>query len=253
MKSANVLVVDDNETLIETMARVLKKKGYSVETANGGMEAIEIVKENDSIDIVFLDIKMPLLNGVETYKRIKEYIPKAVVFMMTGYAVEELIQEAIEEGAHDVVYKPVDFNKLLQLIKEARSTKKSALILIVDDDDTIRETFARVLQKRGYSVKTTGDGEEAIKVAEVNQFDILFIDLKLPTINGLETYLRIKEFKPDIIAVIVTGFSQELGDIVEKALWSSAYACLNKPLDMAQILKLVDDVLTKKNAARSSP
>jgi len=245
LKNANVLVVDDNETLVESMARVLKKKGYSVETANGGTQAIEIVKENDSIDIVFMDIKMPLLNGVETFKQIKKYIPNAVVFMMTGYAVEELIQEAIEEGACDVVYKPVDFNKLFQLVEKAWSTKEGALILIVDDDDTIRETFARVLNKRGYSVRTTADGEEAIKVAESNHFDFLFIDLKLPTINGFETYLRIKEFRPDIIAVIVTGFSKELGDMVEDALWSSVHACFNKPVDMAQVLKMIDKVMTK--------
>ncbi len=81
---ANILIVDDNTSLCKTMSFVLGRKGYAVATARDGPEAIERVKENP-FDMIFMDIKMPLMDGVETYRRIKQIRPEAVVMMMTAY------------------------------------------------------------------------------------------------------------------------------------------------------------------------
>ena len=97
-EKANILIVDDNTSLCRTMAFVLGRKGYAVATAKDGPEAIEKVKERP-FDMIFTDIKMPLMDGVETYKGIKKIRSEAVVVMMTAYAVEDLVQEALKEGA----------------------------------------------------------------------------------------------------------------------------------------------------------
>jgi len=115
--------VDDDVSLCKTMSLVLGRKGYAVTTANDGPEAIERVKKS-SFDIVFLDIKMPRLNGVETYRRVKELRPEAVVVMMTAYAVEDLVQEALQEGAYKVIYKPLDMGDVLSLIDEIREREQ---------------------------------------------------------------------------------------------------------------------------------
>jgi len=101
------------------MSLVLKEKGYAVATAQSGPEAIAKVKET-AFDIIFMDIKMPEMNGVETYNRIKKIRPEAVVVMMTAYAVEDLIQEALKKGANGVMYKPLDIKKVVALIEKAR-------------------------------------------------------------------------------------------------------------------------------------
>ncbi len=242
---ANILIVDDSINLLKTMSLILSKKGYSVTTAKDGPGAISIV-DKESFDIIFMDIKMPLLNGVETYKKIKKIRPEAVVMMMTAYAVKDLIQEAMQEGVHGIIYKPLDFEKVINLIEKSKSEKKSGLILIADDDPAVCTTFKKILEGKGYRVRSSSTGEEAILLAKENNFDLIFIDIKLPTINGLETYLRIKKANPKIIVVMITGYKIEMNDIVEEAMTKKAYTCLYKPLDMNEVLNLVDEVIAKK-------
>ena len=67
---ASILIVDDNLSMCKTMSLILSRKGYSVKTAADGPEAIEKVREK-SFDMIFMDIKMPVMDGVETYRRIK--------------------------------------------------------------------------------------------------------------------------------------------------------------------------------------
>ena len=121
-EKASILVVDDNVSLCKTMSFALGRKGYAVATANDGPEAIAMV-EARPFDMIFMDIKMPLMDGVETYRRIKNIRPEAVVMMMTAYAMEELVQEALQEGAYGVVYKPLDMEKVIALIERARQAK----------------------------------------------------------------------------------------------------------------------------------
>ena len=116
-KQASILIVDDNINLTKTMALILAHKGYDVVTAKDGIEAIEIIKKK-SLDLIFMDIKMPHLNGVETYKRLKKLKPEVVVMMMTAYAVDDLVHEALREGAYGIIYKPFDFSKVSTIIKE---------------------------------------------------------------------------------------------------------------------------------------
>lgn len=244
--SVSIMIVDDNVNLCRTMSFILKGKGYDVTVANDGSEAIERARETKHFDIVFMDIKMPLMDGVETYKQIKKIIPGAAVVMMTAYAVEDLIQEALEEGAHGVIYKPVDIDKAIALIEETKETRKGALIMVVDDDPATCTTFRKILQKRGYKVGTAQTGEEAIAMAREESYDIYFIDIKLPTINGLETHLAIKRIRPEAITIVITAYGQEMRDLVDTALQESAYSCLHKPLDMPTVLRSIDEILERK-------
>jgi len=244
-EKASILIVDDNISLCKTMSFALRRKGYSVTTANDGLEAIERVEERP-FDMVFMDIKMPLMDGVETYKRIKEIRPEAAVMMMTAYAVEELVQEALQKGAYGVVYKPLDIEKAVTIIEEARERGEGALILVVDDDPGTCITLKSVLTKRRYKVGIAYTGEEAIALARETAHDIILIDMKLPTINGLETYLAIREINPEAVAIMITAYRQEMADLVEEAMRNHAYTCLYKPLDMEELLRLVQEVLKRK-------
>ena len=133
-KKASILIVDDNISLCKTMSFILDHKGYAVTTAKAGPEAIARVNESP-FDMIFMDIKMPLMDGVETYRRIKKIMPEAVVVMMTAYAVEDLVEAALNEGAYGVIYKPLDIEKVIVLIKVAKENKEGTPILVVDDDE----------------------------------------------------------------------------------------------------------------------
>ena len=241
----HILIVDDNASLCRTMSLILRRRGYAVTTARDGLVAIEKVKEKP-FDMIFMDIKMPLMDGVETYRRIKKISPEAMVMMMTAYAVEDLVQQALEEGAYGIIYKPLDIERVVDIIEEAKKNKQGALVLVVDDDPSTCTTFKNILLKKGYQVSVAHDGEEAIAVAQERKHDLLFIDMKLPTINGLETYLAIRQVNPEAVAVMMTGYRQEVAELIEEAVSNHAYTCLHKPLEMAELLRLVEEIVKRK-------
>ena len=121
----SVLIVDDNESLCETLSFILNRKGYATATASDGSDAVKQTEETP-FDVTLMDIRMPGMNGVEAFKKIKRLRPKAAVVMMTGYSVEELVKEALEEGAFGIIYKPMDIDRVISLIEEAKRARKGA-------------------------------------------------------------------------------------------------------------------------------
>jgi len=248
MEKAGILIVDDNASLCQTMSFILGRKGYAVTIARDGLEALARVKKRP-YNTIFMDIKMPLMDGVEAYKRIKKVRPEAVVVMMTAYAVEDLVQEALQEGAYDIIHKPLDIEKVLALIERAKDNNQGALIMVVDDNPGTRITLKNILSKRGYKVCTADTGEDAIAKSRKKDHDIILMDMKLPTINGLETYLAIKEINPEAVVIMMTAYRHEMAELVEEALDSNAYTCLYKPLDMEELVRLVDEIRERQQKA----
>jgi CheY-like chemotaxis protein len=117
VEKTRVLVVDDSISFCKTMSLFLGRRGYAVTIATDGQEAVALVKDSP-FDIIFMDIMMPLMNGVQACRIIKQIRPQAVVIMMTASAVENLVQAALEEGACGVLYKPLDMNEVLTLIEK---------------------------------------------------------------------------------------------------------------------------------------
>lgn len=124
-EKTSILIVDDNISLCKTMSLILRRKGYAVTTAQDGPEAVSQVRERP-FDMIFMDIKMPIMDGVETYKRIRSIRPEAAVVMMTAYTVEDLVEKALQEGAYAIIYKPLDIEEVLQLIQEILRERQEA-------------------------------------------------------------------------------------------------------------------------------
>ena len=114
-----VLLVDDEETLVLNIARLLKFRGFDVSTALDGYRAMEILAENGRFDVVVLDIKMPGMDGLTALGKIKKMAPHTEVIMLTGHATLESGIESIRNGAFDYLMKPCDIELLTDKIKEA--------------------------------------------------------------------------------------------------------------------------------------
>jgi two-component system response regulator HydG len=238
-----ILVVDDNQDLLETFAMILKRRGYHVQTAGDGLSAINKFKEQN-FDVTLMDIVMPEMSGVDAFKKIKEIQPGAPIILMTAYSDDELIQNAKNEGALKIIHKPIHIDQLIDLINE---TAGSEPILIVDDDADICDTLTQILELNGYEVLSAASGEEAVMMTKGTSFQIAFIDVKLPKIDGLETLLRLKEINPDIIVIMMTGFRNEVREALEKAQAASAITCLYKPFDPSVVADIVKKINEKKN------
>lgn len=123
VQGANILVVDDEQVILDLFSRILGTRGHKITTAKDGYLAIEEVKKG-KFDIIFLDIVMPGINGLETYKKIKEINPNAHTIMMTGYSVEELIEQAMIEGVQDCLHKPFDIVEIMKTVEKVLEVKK---------------------------------------------------------------------------------------------------------------------------------
>ena len=104
-----------------------------------------------------------------------------------------------------------------------------------------------VLGDRGYRVSVAYDGKSAVQRARENNFDIMLIDMRMPALNGLETYLAVRNIRPDVVAIIITGYPAEVSNEVERAIQESAYTCLEKPIDMSNLVLLLERIKEQKD------
>ena len=112
-----IMVVDDDVDLRITLQEILMDEGRDVVSAEDGFQAVKMASDSP-IALIFMDIQMPGMNGVDAFLSIKEILPDCVVVMMTGYAVEELVQQALSEGAMTVLSKPVSIEQILEITEE---------------------------------------------------------------------------------------------------------------------------------------
>jgi two-component system response regulator HydG len=237
MGKTNILVVDDLRSIRLTLGGILEDKGHNVVTVEDGYQAIEAVKKTH-FDAIFMDIKMPGINGVQTFREVKKIDPRTAVIMMTAYSVEDLVKEALEEGAYTIVYKPFDIDKIISLIDELLCER--ILILVVDDQFGDRETLKTILEDKGYRVATATDGIEAVKMVAEKHYNIIFLDIKLPGMDGIETFEQVKKIDPRTVVIMMTGYTAE--DLIERAISGGAYTCIHKPFDMEKVLSIVESI-----------
>ncbi len=237
----NILVVDDLKSSRLTLGGILEDEGHNVVLAENGYQAIEAAKQIP-FDLIFMDIKMPGINGVQTFREVKRINPQAAVIMMTAYSVEDLVREALEEGAYAVVYKPFEIEHVVSIIEAALH---KTLILVVDDYFADRETIKAILEERGYRVVTADTGGEALARVKEKHFDIIFLDIRLPDIDGAQIFEQVKLIDSEVAVIMMTGYSEE--ELVRSAVSQGAYTCIYKPFDVEKILTLVGEISRQRS------
>src|SRR5437870_5383570 len=122
MSGSTVLIVDDEQTLARSAKAFLADHGYDAEVATSGEKAMELL-ENLQPDVVFADVRLPGMSGLDLLKRIREFDPVIPVIMLTAYGSIEGAVEAVKLGAFDYVKKPVDLEELRLLADRARENR----------------------------------------------------------------------------------------------------------------------------------
>ncbi|MBT8378211.1 MAG: response regulator [Ignavibacteria bacterium] len=139
----NILLVDDEEDFVDSLAERLRLRDFVVETAFNGVDAIKSIKQME-FDIIFLDVKMPGMDGIEVLKQIKKLKPLPQVIMLTGNATVESAIEGMKVGAYDYIMKPVVTEDLIELINKAYK-------IVEEQKEKIRKAEVdNILKKRGW-------------------------------------------------------------------------------------------------------
>ena len=215
-----VLIVDDSITVRELLSISFSKSGYRVEQARDGQEAWEKILSGLPCDIVFCDIEMPRVDGLELLSRIRkdEKLSAIPVAMLTSRGAERHRQVAAELGASGYFTKPYLEEVLLDaanrmikgevLLADSTRSVKSAhtptsklifktepLVLLIDDSVTVRELLSMTFKNAGYQVEQARDGQDAWEKLNNSDldFDLVFCDIEMPRMDGLELLSKLQQ------------------------------------------------------------
>ncbi len=117
----------------------------------------------------------------------------------------------------------------------------SGTILVVDDEQIVRDFFVDVAESMGGNVETADDGDVAVEKCREHHYDIIFMDMRMPHMNGLEACKTILSFDPSTKVVMMSGFSEDR--MMDEAINSGAIARIAKPFELKAVIKLIESAV----------
>lgn len=242
----SVLVVDDDAQELELMKQYLSPIA-DVYTALGGQRALELV-QHYSVDVIFLDVNMPIMNGFKTlekFRNLEECINVPVVFV-TGQSDRYTIMNSIFMGSDGYLLKPVAKDviqqKTLELFQKKNRKTHRKTILAIDDDMAYLKTIDSYLRDT-YNVIIINSAKLALDYLMKNTPDLILLDYQMPLYNGASfmSMLHKKEDTTPIPVIILSG-------VIDKNVLRDCYpynpeACLAKPVTKETLLANIDRIL----------
>ena len=256
-----VLVVDDDKTCCESTVATLKDIGIAGEWVLTGREAVERCHARHETGrdyfAVILDWKMPEMDGVETARKIREQVGKDVtIIILTSFEFSEIEEEARAAGVDAFIAKPLFRSRLTATLRQFTSGKKeksarsllesfaktdytSKRILLVEDNELNREIAAEILGMTGVAVDIAENGKiavEKVMAAPEKWYDLIFMDIQMPIMNGYEATAAIRSLpggrgKVPIIAMTANAFAED----VQLAKNTGMNEHIAKPLELDKL------------------
>lgn len=231
MKALTILVVDDDIDNAQSLGELFEMEGHRVHVVHSGEAAIAAYVHG-SFDVAFMDVMMPGKNGVESFLEIRKMKPLARVFMMTGYSVEELLQQALQGGALGVLEKPFDAEEVLRL---TQSVGPGGLVLA--------ETARRGIDVGGAiqsAISQAGGVCHLVRrpseVAGLRQDDVLVIDADLPLIEEVSVLADSKRQGQRGPSILVSPHRERFSSDLPVLRDVGITGILNKPFDPLELL-----------------
>lgn len=159
---SNILIVDDEKNIRRSVEMILQSDEYTIFLAENGKEAVNLVHEK-KMDLVFLDLLMPEMNGIEVLKQVKEYDPDIIVVMMSGHGTIENAVEAVKLGAYDFIEKPLTKEKVLISAKNALER-----VSLRDENRSLKSAIAKQFEMVGESSAIKDVKAQIQKIASTN-------------------------------------------------------------------------------------
>jgi DNA-binding response OmpR family regulator len=245
-----ILVVDDDRDICRNLSDILTDLGYQVDYAHDGLSALELVRQRP-YDIALLDLKMPGMDGLTLYRRIKKQRAGTVSLLVTGYASPATAAEALAAGAWKVVAKPVDFPELLGLVDEALGQPP---VLIVDDDHDLCANLWDLFRERGFRVSLAHNCSEVAGQLLDTVFQVVLIDMRIPDGDGGSVFRMVRAANPQARTILITGHRSEMDQFVERTMAEGADAVCYKPFHVPELLARLEQLAgTRQEGASDGP
>ncbi len=201
----NILIIEDDKGFNNIIADFAKERGFNVSQAFTGAEGLETLN-NSFPDVLFLDIQLPGINGLEILKKMKKNkrLKHVKVHLMSAYNYEKQLKEINEIDRFLV--KPISMETLsrafIQIGQDLNNLEK---VLIVEDNDIENDAIAKLLDSHGISSYPVFSGEEALQVLKTRKFDAIILDLLLPGIDGYKVMQDLRKSHKNIPIIVYSG------------------------------------------------
>jgi CheY-like chemotaxis protein len=240
-----ILLVDDDEETYNLYSDFLASSGFAVVGANDGEEAVRVAQRQQP-SLVIMDLGLPLLDGCEATRMLRSdprtrHIP---ILAMTGYVQRHFIELARQAGCDAFLCKPCPLDRLLAEARrliglpapEANGQRRR--ILLVEDDDEIREALTDVLEQQGYQVEGARNGREALEMLHDHEAPrLILLDLMMPVMDGWQ--FRHAQLEDPQIARIPVVVLSAMANLRARGADLHAAECLAKPVDVDYLLEAV--------------
>jgi len=198
------LIVDDEPSSVQLLTRIVEQCGYAAICAGNGRQGLDLALERQP-DLILLDIGMPKLDGWDFLQEMgaNDALRTIPVIVVT---VDDAHRRAIAAGASDHLLKPVNRAELNEILSQYAS-KQSGKVLIVEDDEATANLYRRGIEQVGYEASVVANGQAAIGLLMVDEFDLILTDLHMPGSDGFQLVERVSQMPPDKRprVVVVTG------------------------------------------------
>lgn len=229
-----ILVVDDELSLRLTLLANLEVEGFDVVGAADAAEALAVLRAGQPFDVVLSDIRMPGMTGTELFRQIKLLRPDLPVILMTGFALEKEVQDAITNGAFAVLSKPFDVDRAKPLLLNA--SRCPAVLVLVEGMLGSAATMAQGMTVLGVRAQGVNDVRSALTVLKKGEVDVCVVDLGAPGASVAATLEEIRTAHPGlvIVGIAAAGATDLLGRTK-----SRANAFVQRPLKIRDLIGVI--------------
>ena len=284
LRGIHVLVVDDNAMARDVLKSMLESFSFRVTAVDSGTAAIlELenaanVGNEDSYPLVLMDWRMPGMDGFETTRRIREdkLLPQPpTIFMISAFGREEMRAQAEKMGIRTFLTKPVQSSTLFNAAMEAlghaenkqgvrmklRTTKMESLarlrgarVLVVEDNPINQQVAREIIEQIGIKVELVGNGQEAVDIImRGERFDVVFMDLQMPVMDGLEATRQIRKIPGMETSPIVAMTAHAMKEERERCLANGMNDHVSKPIDPDQLYAcLIKWIVPRESAGETA-
>ena len=256
----DVLVVDDDETMLQTAVDSLEALGASAEQARSGLEALGMIEHRHlsgrDYGVVIVDWKMPDIDGIETIQRIHSEVDNKIpVLLVSAYDWSDIEDKAKEAGANGFVSKPLFrstlYDKINDLIGKESVSKEpeddysdlvGLHVLVAEDNDINWEIISAMLSMFGITADRAENGRicvETLRTAEAGSYELVFMDIQMPEMNGLDATRAIRSLENPwaasipIVAMTADAFSENVTECLDAGMNGH----IAKPVDIKLVIK----------------
>ena len=243
--AASVLVIDDEPTARDMISRMLQKEGYHVVTAANGLDGLKLASEMKP-DVITLDIMMSGMDGWSVLSKLKaDPVVAAIPVVVITIIDDRNLSFAL--GASDYLTKPIDRERLSEVLRRVRSTGAVKSVLIVEDDAGARKMMRRLFEKEGWSVSEAENGRVGLEAVAAHTPGLVLLDLMMPEMDGFEfiEHLRKRPDGVDVPVVVLTA--KDLTERDRQRLRGSVENVLQKGGQSNEVVKEVRRVLERSN------